>query len=408
MGVAVLTNMVSMYINQKQYDSAQVFARKAHEAYKAQGNPVGMQKTVNQLMEIALASQDKTLAFDILNKNNALDLLGSDEYPLSDVKKALEYSYRLYKMLDDEQRAYHYLQPAYEVAAELRKQEMNKDLEKYELERKKVMQENKILANELQLKSKNNTILLLLITFLIIGAVAAFLLISYRKKVTLQKKKMELMEKETAWERERSVLKGQLEERNRISRELHDDLGASLTSIALSGEMMKSKNPEMKEDLHIITSSANDIVDTLNEIVWSLNSRNDSLQGLVAYIRKFASGYLDKLDIHFEYKEALPDEDISVPSNIRRAVYLTAKEAFNNIAKHSKADKATMKVGMVAGKLNIIISDNGKGLLSINNSSSKSNGNGLHNMKKNMEQVGGSCSVENKEGTVVHIEVVLG
>ena len=216
-----------------------------------------------------------------------------------------------------------------------------------------------------------------------------------------------MLEQEKQWNKTISVLEGQLEERNRISRELHDDLGASLTSIALASNIIRTKNKqESDNELDLIHAAASKLITTLNEIVWSLNSSNDSLFGLVAYIRKFASGFLDSAGIALETNEQLPAQDIVAPSRIRRAVYLTAKEALNNIVKHSKATKVVIAFSVTNNMLDIIIRDDGNGLQ--HESKNSGGGNGMKNMQKNMSLINGRCNItEENPGLSVQITIQL-
>ncbi len=366
-----------------------------------EGNQVDEINAIIGLSAMANKSEDKALAQDILHRYAPVKFL-SNEYV---DKKALwvlftQY-YQLYELLGDNVNALSHLKTANKLMTDAWNESKQRDMEQFEIERKKVMQENKLLANELKIKNKNNTILLLTVVSIII-ALAGFLIF------LVFKRRNDLLRIEKEFEKETSMLKGQLEERNRISRELHDDLGASLTSIALSGKILKQQNPDLQEDLNLISNTANDVVDNLNEIVWSLNSRNDSLNGLVAYIRKFATTYLGKVNISLQVTENLSDIDIPVLSTVRRAVYLTSKEAVNNIAKHSDASSVFVDFNFQVAThlLKIIIKDNGSNSQTENNKAS-GGGNGLHNMKRNMELIGGSCTIAQNDGFTVEIAIVL-
>ena len=401
---AVYSNLLNMYNIRKMYDSALFFCEKRLGLNKDLKEDVGIARSYSSMMEVAGASQNKILAQRILQERNPFThLLTDEELPLADKKVLYDGYYRMYKLLGDENNSYFFLQTAYEVAGALRKQEINKELETYELERKKVMQENVILAKQLQLNKKNNTIFGLVIASLLVIMAGVLILLAYKRRLSINKKQIELLEKEKEWNRAKSILEGKLEERNRISRELHDDLGASLTSIVLAGEIIKGKSTVFHEEMNLISTSALSMIDNLNEIVWSLNSRNDSLFGLIAYIRKFAAGFLSKAGIHFEVVEDLPVGDMAVSSGIRRAVYLTAKEAFNNIVKHSGATHVLLSVLVSEKTVTISIEDNGNGLTK--ESANKGGGNGMKNMQKNMAIAGGSCRLTEDNGVTVIISI---
>lgn len=399
---AVYSNMLNMYNTRKMYDSALFFCRKRLELNSALQDSTGIALSYSSMMEIAWESRDKILAQQILKEHNPYTYLLSDaQLPLQDRKPLFDGYYRMYRLLGDDQNAYSFLQSAYEAGSSLREMELNKELEEYELERKKVMQENVILSKQLQLNSQHTTILTLIVTSLFLLMTGGGILLWYRRKLDAHRQKIELLEKEKEWHKTKAMLEGQLEERNRISRELHDDLGASLTSIALASKMAKTKSKVADEEMDLISSSAQNMIDTLNEIVWSLNSRNDSLFGLIAYIRKFASGFLDKAGIRLEVEETLPAQDRPVSSKTRRAVYLTAKEAFNNIVKHSNAAKAALHIRVNDDELTLTIRDNGHGRMP--QSGKKGGGNGIANMQKNMAMVNGSCTIQGENGVTVTI-----
>ncbi len=399
---AVYSNMLNMYNTKKMYDSALFFCRKRLELNRNLQDSTGIALSYSSMMETAWESRDKILAQRILEEHNPYTYLLSDaQLPLQDRKPLFDGYYRMYRLLGDDQNAYSFLQSAYEAGSSLREMELNKELEEYELERKKVMQENVILSKQLQLNRKNTTILTLIATSLCLVMAGGGILLWYRRRLDAHRQKIELLEKEKEWHTIKAMLEGQLEERNRISRELHDDLGASLTSIALASKMAKTKSKVADEEMDLISSSAQNMIDTLNEIVWSLNSRNDSLFGLVAYIRKFASGFLDKAGIRLEVEETLPVQDRPVSSKTRRAVYLTAKEAFNNIVKHSSAAKAALHIRVNDDGLTLIIRDNGHGRMP--QSGKKGGGNGIANMQKNMAMVNGNCTIQGENGVTVTI-----
>ena len=127
------------------------------------------------------------------------------------------------------------------------------------------------------------------------------------------------------------------QERSRISAELHDDIGGGLTAIRLLSEMNLEKNGDdsTRKYLEKISSSSNELIQKMNEIVWAMNINNDNLQSLISYTRQYAVSYLDDLDIKCEVEITENIPDIIVTGNNRRSVFLLVKEALNNIAKHS-------------------------------------------------------------------------
>ncbi len=209
--------------------------------------------------------------------------------------------------------------------------------------------------------------------------------------------KLEAEKKE--FESQIAIIKAQQEERNRISADMHDDLGAGMTTIRLYSELAKNKlvdNPIPEIDK--ISSSSNELLNKMNAIIWSMSSSNDSLGNLTAYIRSYALEYFEGtgVDCRISIPEDLPN--IEVIGEIRRNVFLVVKEALNNILKHSKATKVMLKLEKVPGGLTLIIHDNGVG---IDLGNLRQFGNGLKNMKKRMEDVNIDFKIENKKGTTI-------
>ncbi len=394
---------LTMYYNRKgQYDSAIFFSEKRLALARQMADTISAIRAYIGLMEVSKLSGDITTAQKLLPAASLLFTSYRGDIPKYDEKDLYEAFYNNYLMTGNTTPAFKYMELAKNLGEEMHTQEKNKDLEKYELQRKKVMQENVLLAKELQINKKNNTILLLLGGSILLVGIAAGLMIVYKRKNLLQQKQIEFLEKEKKWEHEKSLLEGQLEERNRISRELHDDLGTSLTSIALAGDIIKGKKENsIGKELDIITSSAAEMVTTLNEIVWSLNSSNDSLQSTIAYIRKFAASFLSKANIALQIEENVQEKDVQVSGKVRRAIYLTAKEAIHNIVKHSAASKVLIRADLTGNLFSIFIHDNGTGLSHQGNT--KGGGNGMLNMKKNMALVNGTFILFEDNGLVIKI-----
>jgi len=209
--------------------------------------------------------------------------------------------------------------------------------------------------------------------------------------------KLEAEKKE--FETQLAVIKAQQEERNRISADMHDDLGAGMTTIRLYSELAKSKLSDNSiPEIDKISSSANELLNKMNAIIWSMSSSNDSLGNMIAYIRSYALEYFEDTGVNcrIDIPDNLPN--IEVIGEIRRNVFLVVKEALNNILKHSKATEVQITLAREADELCLYIQDNGIG---IDMDTLRQFGNGLKNMKKRMADVDIEFSIENKEGTLV-------
>jgi signal transduction histidine kinase len=198
-------------------------------------------------------------------------------------------------------------------------------------------------------------------------------------------------------------------ERIRISQDMHDDVGASLTRISILSELAKNRgeiDEETKQWLEQITSTSRGVIEEMSQIIWALNPKNDTLEGLIAYIRRFATEYLEPTNVHcsIELPDILPNLPLSV--EVRRNIYLVVREALHNLVKHSGATQVNISLIMNKHGFNIIIKDDGKGFDPDN---MKFPGNGLVNMKKRMNEIGGEFLVSSKvnNGTEISIFVEI-
>lgn len=196
-------------------------------------------------------------------------------------------------------------------------------------------------------------------------------------------------------------------ERMRISKDMHDELGASLTKLSLLSEIASKKssgggNPLPEIDRIAIT--AREMSSTMDEIVWAINPRNDTLENLIGYILRFAEELISytSIDLSMNIPAEIPDR--LIPADIRHNVFLSAKEALNNAVKYSHAERIVLTIMLTAGFLEIIIRDNGKGFDI--QAAQQSGRNGLTNMQKRIDEIHGVFLItSSNSGTEVSIRV---
>ena len=242
-----------------------------------------------------------------------------------------------------------------------------------------------------------NTGIVLELSFFLLG-----LTYKNRRELIKEIKKQEELKRDAEkqdFETKLAVITAHQEERNRISADMHDDLGAGVTTISLYSELAKAKlanNPI--PEIEKISSAANDLLNKMNAIIWSMSSSNDSLGNMIAYIRIYALEYFENTGINckIDIAENLPN--IQVIGEIRRNVFLVVKEALNNILKHAKATEVSIKLERVENSLTLFIQDNGKG---IDFENLRQFGNGLKNMKKRAADIGVEFNIENNNGTLI-------
>lgn len=194
-------------------------------------------------------------------------------------------------------------------------------------------------------------------------------------------------------------------ERQRISAEMHDDIGAGLSGVRLLTELTKNKLKEgdAAGDVEKIYQSVGDISARMKEVIWSLNTENDSLENLVHFIVKQVKAQLEyypaELSIHFP--SSIPA--IVIRGEARRNIYLAVKEAVNNIIKHSGAGKVELHISC-KDHFEIRITDNGKGL---DEHKAHEPGNGLKNIQKRMSKLNGTVEIKNLKGLTVLFSIPL-
>lgn len=174
--------------------------------------------------------------------------------------------------------------------------------------------------------------------------------------------------------------------RNRIASDLHDEVGATLSSIAIAARVVEKKLDKQSPDLQLILdqikSDSNNTIQTIRDTVWTLNPHNDSLPQLVEKMRSFAAQILTAKDVALQFENHLEEtSSTKISMEQRQNVYLIFKEAINNIAKHAEATKVNVELGVENGELRMRITDNGIGF----DSTRTHEGNGLKNFKKRAE-----------------------
>ena len=196
-------------------------------------------------------------------------------------------------------------------------------------------------------------------------------------------------------------------ERMRIARDIHDDLGARLTELLLLGEVSRRELPEaaqMREQIHQICDKARGLAHAMDEIVWAVNSRRDTLQDFVSYVCKHAQFFLKSTPIRcrLDVEAEIPPVTFDLP--VRRNLFLAVKEALNNAAKHSGAGELHLRIWRHEQKLSVAVEDNGKGF---DTAAPEGERNGMGNMFQRMGEIGGQCRVESAPGKGCRIEFTV-
>ena len=240
------------------------------------------------------------------------------------------------------------------------------------------------------------------------GAVAALAISVTRRRV---RRKLEQLERQRALERERA----------RIARDIHDDLGASLTRITLLSQSARSElesGHRAGADVDQIYSTARELTRSMDEIVWAVNPQHDTLDSLVTYLGRFAQHFLTVAGIRCRLDAPLQLPALPLTAEMRHNVFLAFKEALNNVVKHAKATEVRLSLELRPEGFMLVIADNGCGFtwppgqeLATEPADGHrlAGGNGLTNMQKRLEEIGGCCGWDTApgEGTRAKLVVVV-
>jgi len=351
---------------------------------------------------IAIAYNKIGIACDSLKDYKSAIEAFKHSYDICIREQIIDYGYKsafelatLYERTGDFKNAYLFSSAAYtlkdKLDTESKLQELNLLEAKYQASRKEKQITELKLANaehavteSQQKQSLSNTRFIIALLVLISMVILFFVYRYYHKKQL----------------REIAI-------RNNISRDLHDDIGATLSSINLYGELahsvMEQKPSDSKEMIGKMTNQARDLMGRMSDVIWSMKPVDEEKSSFTSRLKNYSIELLAPKEINcvFDIDENLVKK-ISSPV-VRKNLLLIAKEAMNNIAKYSAANKASITFQQEADKIVLKITDNGKGL----ETDAVLNGNGLGNMKQRCEQLGGVFKIESGNGNGVGIACIF-
>jgi signal transduction histidine kinase len=204
-------------------------------------------------------------------------------------------------------------------------------------------------------------------------------------------------------------------ERMRIARDMHDEMGSKLTKISFLSEhaqMDAEAGGKFTGKMQDIAQTSRELLQTMDEIVWVVNPRNDTLDNLVTYLNHYATEYFQNTPIECELR--LPPEIPHFPlsSEVRHNLFLTFEEALNNVLKHSAASKVRVEMKVSHTEFQMEITDNGHGFdpsLTSDQTVGNRVGNGLKNMQQRLTEIGGECRITSPPGagTTVSVRIQL-
>jgi signal transduction histidine kinase len=211
------------------------------------------------------------------------------------------------------------------------------------------------------------------------------------------RRRLRAVEQEAAVERERA----------RIARDIHDDLGSRLTRIVLlSGLAVRESTPPERagERVREISDTARQLIKSLDETVWAVNPKNDTLPHFVSYVGQFAVNFLRTAEIACELE--LPEDPPALPltAEVRHNLFLAVKEALHNVVRHAHASRVWLRLSLAATTLEISIADDGQGFTG---DPTDPEADGLRNMRQRLAQLGGTVRIESRVGGGTHVTFTM-
>jgi len=322
--------------------------------------------------------------------------IATTSYDLGDFKIAFD-NYEKYAQLKDTLQGDEITTAIEELKTKYETQKKENEINL--LQQSDLIKTTQIKTQKAQLYTKNILIISSIFVILVIVVSIYFILQKQKSKNELEKALAIKVTEET--------------ERLRIAKDIHDDLGSGLSKINFLSELIvKDKNltNETTENVQSIAETSIKIVENMRDLIWILNPENTTLFGLVSRIREYSSDYLEDYpaELTFNFPNNVSETTISKESY--REIFMTIKEALNNIVKHAKATIIEIQIELKNSAIEILIKDNGIGIVS--NDSIKSNfliGNGLKNMRYRIESIGGLFKLESNAniGTIIKILISL-
>jgi signal transduction histidine kinase len=191
-----------------------------------------------------------------------------------------------------------------------------------------------------------------------------------------------------------------------IAANLHDDVGARLTKVAMMTELADqdiSLADRAKPRVQALARTTREVIQAMDEVVWTINPKNDSLENLANYVFQYVQEYFQNTGVRcrLDMPPQLPNRALS--TEVRHNLFMALKESLNNVLKHAAATEVQVGLAVAQKRLTLTITDNGHGFVP---DEAKRRGEGLRNMRDRLEQIGGSLVLQSVpgKGTIVKLE----
>jgi signal transduction histidine kinase len=184
------------------------------------------------------------------------------------------------------------------------------------------------------------------------------------------------------------------QERTRIARDLHDDLGASLTGVALQLEAAQRQGRAEGDQLSALAGETRSLAHELRELAWTTNPRCDNTVSLAAFIGEVAERFSQAAGLECKLDLATGANSQVVPARMRHELLVVLKESLANVARHGRARRVAGALSLANGEAHLVIEDDGRGF----DPARVAAGNGLRNLRERIQQLGGSFTVTSQAG----------
>jgi len=368
-----------------QFDSAFYYERQSLEMRRELNNTYAITQSLMTMGEIYLEQKKYTDAIPYFKECASLcRSINFKDYE----RRAYEYLAKCHELNGDFKDALHYHMVFTRIDDSLFNETRSKQISELQIRYETEKNEGEIKSLQ-QTQLINNYVLVSTVLFLLLVVAGAFFV--FRQ----QQLKNRLS-------RERAITEAGESERLRIAKDIHDDLGSGLSKIHfLSQELMyKVDNGTNQRNMASVIEISRGLIDSMRDLVWELNTEDTSLDNLVARIREYSTDYLEDLPIEIVSNYPLEVPETALGKLVYRNIFMTVKEALNNMIKHSGASHLYITVDTSGGQLRINLRDNGVGF----NDRPGIEGNGLVNMKSRISSIGGSCNIlSSSSGTEIKL-----
>ena len=385
------SNIGAVYVDRKEFDNALAYFDKAINLFNEVGVVSGYISTMQSSAEAWFGKKQYQQSLNCLNKiANRARSMGAMEQ-LSGIYQSYA---KNYEALNDYKNAYRY-QVLYKQTSDsiLSSEKLNNIHQmqlQFEVNRQELQDSVKMEETNYNSKLKLQRQRSYAIGGASFAAAIIFIgLILFRNKKQLEKQR------------------ALIEERSRISRELHDDVGSTLSSIRMMSEIGKKKlagtNPEALQTLENIGLNSGEIQDKMGDLVWALQSDNEKMDKVIARIRKFAGEITEATGVTLIFDSDDFTRHKPLPVQVRQNIYLVAKEAINNAMKYSHCLVLRVSLKMENKKLTLVVKDNGNGF----DLTTELDGNGLRTMQKRADEIAADLNINSSASGGTTVRLVL-